>query len=195
MKKMILLLAIGIVTVNAFAQNDTAKKTAVKQPPAKTRMVSGALMSSANDVVKNLSASNGYTIFVSMLTSSGLAETLKGGSYTVLAPTDNAFKKLPAGTVDTLMKPAHSADLARLVNNYIVQGRLSAKDIAKQIKTAGQASITTLSGSMLTAKINKDRNIVLTDDSGNQAVISQFDIEQSNGFIDVITAPLAFKAN
>lgn len=193
---MILLLVIGIVTVNAFAQNDTAKKAAVKQPPAKTRMVGGALMSSANDVIKNLSRSNNHTIFVAMLTASGIAETLKGGgSYTVLAPTDDAFKKLPAGTIDTLMKPAHSADLTKLVNSYIVQGKLSSHDIAKQIKTIGQASITTLSGSMLTAKINPDRNIVLTDDSGNQTIISQFDIEQSNGLVDVITAPLTVKAN
>lgn len=193
MKKIILLLAACIITIPAFAQSDTAKKTAIKQPPAKTRMIGGVLMSSANDVVKNLSKSSNYTVFVAMLGASGLTETLKSGTYTVFVPTDDAFKKLPAGTIDTLMKPAHGADLTKLINSYIVQGKLSSKDIARQIKAKGQTGITTLSGSVLTAKINPDRNIVLTDENGNQAILSQFDIEQSNGLVDVITAPLAFK--
>lgn len=195
MKKTILILAVSIVTLSAFAQTDTAKKTATKQPAAKTRMVGGAQMSSANDVVKNLSKSKNHTVFVSMLTASGLSETLKTNTYTVFAPTDDAFKKLPAGTIDSLMKPTHLADLTKQVNSYIVQGKLRSADIAKQIKTNGQASITTLSGSVLTAKINSDRNIVLTDANGNEAIVSQFDIDQSNGLVDVINAPLIAKIN
>jgi uncharacterized surface protein with fasciclin (FAS1) repeats len=195
MKKTILILALSLVTLSSFAQTDTAKKSTPKQPAAKIRMVGGAQMSSANDVVKNLSKSKNYTVFVSMLTATGLSETLKTSTYTVFAPTDDAFKKLPAGTVDTLMKPEHLADLTKQVNSYIVQGKLRSADIAKQIKTNGQASITTLSGSTLTATINSDRNIVLTDANGNQAIVSQFDIDQSNGLVDIITAPLTPKTN
>jgi len=195
MKKTILILAVSLVTLSSFAQTDTAKKSTPKQPAAKIRMVGGAQMSSANDVVKNLSKSKNYIVFVSMLTTTGLSETLKSNTYTVFAPTDDAFKKLPAGTVDTLMKPAHLADLTKQVNSYIVQGKLRSADIAKQIKANGQASITTLSGSTLTATINSDRNIVLTDVNGNQAIVSQFDIDQSNGLVDVINAPLTSKAN
>jgi uncharacterized surface protein with fasciclin (FAS1) repeats len=195
MKKTIILLAVSVATINAFAQTDTAKKTAVKQPAAKLRMIGGAQMSSANDVVKNLSGSKNHTVFISMLTASGLTETLRGNTYTVFAPTDDAFKKLPAGTVDTLMKPTHLAELIKQVNSYVVQGKLRSGDIARQIKANGQANITTLSGSVLTAKINADRNIVLTDDNGNQAVVSQFDIEQSNGLVDVLSAPLTPKTN
>ncbi len=195
MKKIIILLAVGLIALNASAQTDTSKKTPAKQPAPKTRMVGDGMMTSANDLVKNLSKSKDHTIFAAMLSASGLAETLKGGTYTVFAPTDNAFKKLPAGAIDSLMKPTHSADLAQQVNGYVVVGRLSVKDIAKQIKTKGQTSITTLAGSTLSAKINPDRNIVLTDANGNQATVSQFDIEQSNGLVDVITAPLSFKTN
>jgi len=195
MKKTILLLVISAVATGAFAQTDTAKKTATKQPAAKIRMVGGAQMSSANDVVKNLSVSKKHTVFVLMLTATGVNETLKGSTYTVFAPTDDAFKKLPAGTIDSLMKPTHLADLTKQVNGYIVQGKLRSTDIAKQIKSNGRANITTLSGSMLTATVNSDRNIVLSDTSGNQAIVSQFDIEQSNGLVDVITSPLTPGAN
>jgi len=195
MKKTIILLAASIVAINAFAQTDTAKKIAMKQPPAKIRIIGGAQMSSANDVVKNLSKSKNHTVFVSMLAATGLNESLLSGTYTVFAPTDDAFKKLPAGTIDSLMKPTHITDLTRQVNSYIIQGKLRSADIAKQIKSNGQASITTLSGSVLTAKINSDRNLVLTDANGNQAIVSQFDIDQSNGIVDVITAPLIAKTN
>jgi len=195
MKKIILLFAVSLVTATLFAQTDTAKKTTAKQPTPKTRMVNGTPMSAGNNVIKNLSQAKNLTIFVSMLNASGLSETLKGGTYTVFAPTDDAFKKLPAGVIDSLMKPAHSADLNKQVNSYIVQGKLSAKELAKQIKANGQISITTLSGSTLTAKINTNRNIVLSDANGNQAVVSAFDIEQSNGFVDVLNAPLSFSSN
>lgn len=195
MKKTIILFAISTITFGAFAQTDTAKKIVTKQPTAKTRMVGGAQMSSANDVVKNLSKSKNHTVFVSMITAAGLSGSLQGSTYTVFAPTDDAFKKLPAGTIDTLMKPEHLADLTKQINSYIVQGRLRSTDIAKQIKSNGHANITTLSGSTLTAAINSDRNIVLSDANGNQTVVSQFDIEQSNGLVDVITAPLTPKAN
>jgi len=195
MKKIIILFAVSLITVNLFAQTDTTKKPASKQPAPKTRMVDGTPMSAGNDVVKNLSKAKNLTVFVSLLNASGLAETLKGGTYTVFAPTDDAFKKLPGGTIDSLMKPAHSADLNKQVNSYIVQGKLSSKELAKQIKANGQAGITTLAGSVLTAKINTNRNIVLSDASGNQAVVTTFDIEQSNGLVDVLNALLSFGSN
>jgi len=195
MKKLIILLLASAFAITANAQTDTAKKVA-KAPAPKTRMIGGTMMSSANNIVTNLSKSNKHTVFVSMLTASGLTGVLQSGTYTVLAPTDDAFKKLPAGTVDTLLTPAHLADLTKQVNGYIIQGKLTSGDIAKKIKAGnGQATIATLSGSMLTARINPDRNIVLTDDSGNQAVIAQFDVAQSNGLVDVIVAPLSVKAN
>jgi uncharacterized surface protein with fasciclin (FAS1) repeats len=187
MKKLCILAVISIFAFKVSAQTDTLKKVAVKQI-YKVRTVGGTQMSSANDVMTNLSKSKNYTILVSLINAAGLSDMLKGKrSFTLLAPTDDAFKKVKSGFVDTLLKPEHLAELKMAINYLIISGKLTSADIAKQISAAhGEATLNTFSGSLLKARINIDRNIVLTDNNGNQAIISQFDIAQANGLLDVI---------
>jgi uncharacterized surface protein with fasciclin (FAS1) repeats len=183
-------------TTQAAAKTpDTAKKTIPKH--IKTRMVSGTQMSSANDVIENIAKSKDYSTFTNSIAVSGLDETFKSrGPITVFAPTNEAFQKLTPGLLDTLLKPEHNAELTKLLTYHVINGKLTSKDIARQISASnGEATFTTLSGSKLRAKINGDRNIVLIDESGNESVISQFDIEQNNGIIDVVTALLIPKNN
>lgn len=200
MKKNILalLLCLGVyyasaqttTTQSAARTPDTSKKATPKH--ARTRIIGGGQMSSADDAVENISKSKDHTTFTNTIAVCGLIETLKSrGPLTIFAPTNEAFNKLLPGTLDTLLKPQHNAELTRLLTYHVVSGKLTSKDIAKQINSNnGEATFTTLAGSKLKAKINGDRNIVLIDEEGNQAVISQFDIEQNNGIIDVVTALL-----
>ncbi|RKR83911.1 putative surface protein with fasciclin (FAS1) repeats [Mucilaginibacter gracilis] len=169
---------------------DTTKSTVAKH--VKTRMVGGAQMTSDKDIVYNIVKSKDHTTLTGTIAVCGLSETLKSrGPLTVFAPTNEAFAKLAPGTLDTLSKPAHNTDLTRLLTYHVINGRLTSKDIAKQIAAGkGEVVFVTLTGSKLRAKINGDRNIVLIDEKGNEATISQFDIEQSNGIIDVVTSVL-----
>jgi uncharacterized surface protein with fasciclin (FAS1) repeats len=177
----------------AQMQGDTAKSANKR---IKTRLINGTSMTSAADIVTNISRSKDHTILTGALVAATLTETLKThGPMTVFAPTDAAFNKLPAGTLDTLLKPAHALDLTRLLTYHVVAGRLTSKDIAKQINlNNGTATFITLAGSPLKAKINADRNIVLVDENGNESIISQFDIETSNGIVDIVTAVLVPKS-
>lgn len=191
MRKLALLTIITLCALHVNAQTiDTVKKTVVK--PAQTRMVGGTVMSSANDVMKNLSKSKNHTTFVNLITTAGLTDAFKTpGTYTFLAPTDDAFKKLQPGLLDTLMKPAHNAELIKLLNYSIIAGKTRSTDIAKQIKANhGEASLTTLSGNTLKAKIDGNRNIVLTDENGTEAIVTQFDIAQNNGILDILNTVL-----
>ncbi len=185
MKKLSLLLLGCIFAISVSAQTDSVKKTATK-PVYKVRMIGGAQMSSANDLMVNLSRSKNHTIFVSLINAAGMAPVLKGNNLTVFAPTDDAFKLKP-GFADTLLKPAHLADLTKAINSFIIPAKLTSADMAKQIvANHGQAIIKTLSGSTFTAAINPNRNIILTDDSSNRAIVTQFDIAQANGVLHVI---------
>lgn len=182
---------ISTVTTQAAAQvPDTAKVLIPKH--VKTRVIGGGEMLSNKDIIENIAKSKDHTTFTSTIAANGLSETLKSrGPFTVFAPTNDAFKKLPLGTLDTLSKPAHLTDLTRLLTNHVINGRYTSKDIEKMIAAnKGEATLITLTGSKLRAKLNADRNIVLTDENNNEAIISQFDIEQSNGIVDVITAVL-----
>jgi uncharacterized surface protein with fasciclin (FAS1) repeats len=181
-------------TQSASKTPDTTKKVISKHP--KTRIVGGGEMSSDNDIVENITKSKDHTTLTNSLAIGGLDETLKSrGPFTVFAPTNDAFKKLAPGTLDTLSKPEHNTDLTKLLTYHVISGRFTSKDIEKLIAANnGEASFTTLTGSKLRAKINGDRNIVLIDENDNQAVVSQFDIEQNNGIIDVVTAVLRPKS-
>lgn len=200
-KNVYFILAICLCFVTAKAQNlskQTKTDTTTPAPAGhiKTRIVGGGQMSSAKDVVENIGKSKDHTTFTNSIKVAGLSETLKSrGPLTVFAPTNDAFKKLAPGLLDTLLKPAHNLDLTRLLAYHVISGRLTSKSIAKQIaENKGEATFTTLAGSKLRAKINGDRNIVLIDENGNEAVISQFDIEQNNGIIDVVNAILVPKS-
>ncbi|MDF2433945.1 MAG: hypothetical protein JWP44_3576 [Mucilaginibacter sp.] len=174
-------------TVGTNAVNDT-----VRAKWGKTKIVDGAAMVSSNDVVENITLSKEYTVFVKAIENAGLTDTFKSkGPITVFAPTDMAFEKLPAGQLDTLLKPEHKLDLSMIITYHAIAGRVTAKDIAKKINSGnGLATFTTIAGSKITAKIDENRNIVLIDENGGECIISKFDVQQSNGMLHVVNAVL-----
>ncbi len=152
----------------------------------------GALMSPSNNIMGNLSSSPNFSVLVNAIKAAGLTDTFNSNSpITIFAPANKAFEKLQSGKLDTLLLPAHQTELTNLLRYHAVAGRITSKDIQRQIKAGnGQATFTTLSGGVLTARINENRNIALTDENGGQSVISKFDIQQSNGMLQVITSVL-----
>jgi uncharacterized surface protein with fasciclin (FAS1) repeats len=182
MKKLFLFIVFGLSSLFVYAQKtDTVK-----------RWVEGVQIRSADDIIESASKIKPLSKFVSLLNYSGLTDTIKSkGPVTIFAPDNNAILKLHDAIYDSLSKPAGKWQLANLLKCYIVQGRFTSKDILALIrKSNGQAVLTTLSGSMLTATIDANRNIVLTDMNGGQSIISKFDIQTQNGILDMITSPL-----
>jgi uncharacterized surface protein with fasciclin (FAS1) repeats len=188
MKRLFLFLFILLNTSLVFAQkaDSSAKKS------GSIRNIDGTLMKPSNNILVNLSSSPNFSTLVSAIKTANLADTFGGNSpITVFAPVNKAFDKLASGRLDTLLLPAHKTELTNLLTYHAVAGRITSKDIEKQIKAGnGQATFTTLSGGVLTAKINENRNIVLTDENGGQSVISRFDIQQNNGILHIITSVL-----
>ncbi|GAC1584085.1 MAG: fasciclin domain-containing protein [Candidatus Elarobacter sp.] len=151
-------------------------------------MVGGHAMSSTKDIVSNAVTSDDNTILVAAVKAAGLVPTLAGkGPFTVFAPTDEAFKLLPAGTVDTLVKPENKATLTKILTYHVVAGRLDFSALQSAIAAGkGKAELKTVQGETLTAEMNGPRNIVLVDAKGAIAQISTYDVYQSNGVIHVI---------
>ena len=155
---------------------------------AQTVMVGGEAMYPAKDIVSNAVNSKDHTTLVAAVKAAGLVETLQGkGPFTVFAPINGAFAVLPAGTVESLLKPESKAALAGVLTYHVLAGRFSARDIEKHIRKGhGSAILTTVNGQKLTAMMNGPRNIVLKDAAGGIANISTYDVLQSNGIIHVI---------
>jgi uncharacterized surface protein with fasciclin (FAS1) repeats len=157
--------------------------------------VDGVLMNPSTDILGNISAAPEFSKLVSAIKAAGLADIFNAGQVTVFAPSNKAFDKLPPGKLDTLLLPAHNTELANLLKYHVIAGRISSKDLNRQIKAGnGQATLTTLQGGSIKASINANRNIVLTDDEANQIVISKFDIQNNNGLLHVITNVLTPKS-
>ena len=137
-------------------------------------MVGGAAMYATKDIVDNAVQSKDHTTLVAAVQAAGLVETLKGkGPFTVFAPTNDAFENLPAGTVETLLKPENKAALTKVLTYHVVAGRVSADALKKMIaKGGGSATLKMVSGGMLTARMNGPWNITLTDEMGGTADIS-----------------------
>lgn len=154
---------------------------------AKTPTVGGAAMLPTRTIVENASAASNLTTLVAAVKAADLVGTLSGaGPFTVFAPTNDAFAKLPAGTVDTLLKPENKAQLQAVLTYHVVPGRLSAKDIVGQIKAGGgKATLTTVQGAQLTADL-VGKGVRLTDAKGGTAMVRQADVFQSNGVVHVI---------
>ena len=186
MNKLFLFLLIVFNSSLVFAQ----KTDSTASKPGKARNVDGAIMNPSKTIQENISASPNF----STLTSTILADTtniFSGNPITVFAPDNKAFGRLPAGTIDTLLLPNHKSDLLHLLKYHAIAGKVTSSDIERQIKAGnGQAKFTTLSGKTLTAKINENRNIVLTDENGGQSIISRLDVQQSNGLLFVVTQVL-----
>lgn len=174
-----LLLAGIVFTSTAVGQ------TAMKKE--KTVMVGGAAMYPSKDIVTNAVNSADHTTLVAAVKAAGLVETLQGtGPFTVFAPTNAAFDKLPAGTVDNLLKPENKETLTKILTYHVVAGKLDSKTLAKHIKNGkGKHTLTTVQGAKLyiMAKGNK---LYLKDEKGGMANITIADVNQSNGVIHVI---------
>ncbi len=155
---------------------------------AQTVMVGGEAMYPTKDIVDNAVKSADHTTLVAAVKAAGLVETLKmKGPYTVFAPVNDAFENLPDGTVATLLKPENKATLAKVLTYHVVAGRLDAKGLMQMIRKGnGRARLKTASGGTLVASMNGPRNVVITDEGGNTARISTYDVYQSNGVIQVV---------
>lgn len=157
----------------------------------KTKMVGGAAMYPSKNIIENAVNSKDHTTLVAAVKAAGLVETLQGkGPFTVFAPTNDAFGKLPAGTVDTLLKPENIKTLQSILTYHVVAGKMSSSDIAKAIKAGnGKASLKTLSGGTLTAWMD-GKDLYITDESGSKSKVAISDVNQSNGVIHVVDAVL-----
>jgi uncharacterized surface protein with fasciclin (FAS1) repeats len=150
-------------------------------------MVGGAAMLPSKDIIDNAVNSKDHTTLVAAVKAAGLVDTLKGtGPFTVFAPTNAAFGALPAGTVDTLLKPENKGTLTTILTYHVVAGKWDAKALDKMIKDGhGQAMIKTVSGGKLVAKAH-GKKIMLTDEKGGTATVTIPNVYQSNGVIHVI---------
>ncbi len=155
-------------------------------------MVGGAAMYASKDIIDNAVNSKDHTTLVAAVKAAGLVDTLKGpGPFTVFAPTNAAFDALPAGTVDTLLKPENKADLTKVLTYHVVAGKLDASALMSQITAGGgMASLATVQGEPLVAKAGANGGITITDSKGNVANVTTADVMQSNGVIHVVDAVL-----
>jgi uncharacterized surface protein with fasciclin (FAS1) repeats len=158
---------------------------------AQDPMVGGAKMYATKDIVDNAVNSADHTTLVAAVKAAGLVDTLKGpGPFTVFAPTNEAFGKLPAGTVETLVKPENKATLTKILTYHVVAGRLSAAQIKKMVKAGGgSAMLKTVQGDSLTATMDGG-DLVVKDEKGGEAHITIANVFQSNGVIHVIDSVL-----
>lgn len=154
-------------------------------------MVGGAAMYPSKNIIENAVNSKDHTTLVAAVKAAGLVETLSSaGPFTVFAPTNKAFDKLPKGTVETLVKPENKATLTKILTYHVVAGKVSAADLIKMITDGGgKAEVKTVEGGTLTAMV-KGKKVVLTDAKGGTSTVTIADVNQSNGVIHVIDTVL-----
>jgi len=180
----------------ATSATSTPTDSTTTAPMAKTNektvMVGGAAMYPSKNIVENAVNSKDHTTLVAAVQAAGLVETLSGpGPFTVFAPTNEAFAKLPAGTVDTLVKPENKATLTTILTYHVVSGKYSAKDIKRLINRGnGSAQLKTVQGGFLTFTKAGRKKIKVTDAKGGSALITIPDVNQSNGVIHVVDTVL-----
>jgi uncharacterized surface protein with fasciclin (FAS1) repeats len=150
-------------------------------------VVGGREMLPSKDIIDNAVNSADHTTLVAAVKAAGLVDTLKGdGPFTVFAPTDAAFAKLPAGTVESLLEPANKAALTKVLTYHVVAGDISSSDLVGMIRDAGGSlAISTVAGGALTAKLENGK-VMLYDEKGGAATVTIADVDQSNGVIHVI---------
>ncbi|UDL96681.1 fasciclin domain-containing protein [Lichenihabitans sp. PAMC28606] len=154
-------------------------------------MVGGAPMYPTKTVVENASQAKNLTTLVAAVKAAGLVDTLSGpGPFTVFAPTNAAFEKLPAGTVEKLVQPDMKATLTKILTYHVVAGKVTAEDLVKAIQAGGgMAKLKTVEGDSITAKMDGSK-VVLVDDKGGMATVEQADVMQSNGVAHIIDSVL-----
>jgi uncharacterized surface protein with fasciclin (FAS1) repeats len=145
----------------------------------------------SKNIVQTASAVPDLSTLVAAVTAAGLVDTLASpGPFTVFAPTNAAFDKLPAGTVGTLIKPENKATLTKILTYHVVAGKLTSNDIVGAIKAGGgMATLTTVSGDKLTARLSGN-SVVITDGKGGQSTVTAVDVMQSNGVVHIIDSVL-----
>ena len=175
-----------IIAVIAMAAVAIAPKT-----HAQTKMVGGAAMYPTKNIVENAVNSKDHTTLVAEVKAAGLVETPEStGPFTVFAPTNEAFNKLPAGAVDNLVKPENKEMLTKILTYHVVAGRLSSEDLWAKVKAGnGKAELTTVQGGKLTV-MAKGKKLYLVDEKGGQSWITIADVNQSNGVIHVVNTVL-----
>lgn len=176
MKLMLAASILALSTAAAFAENP---------------MVGGAAMYEDKNIVENAVNSADHTTLVAAVQAAGLVETLSGeGPFTVFAPTNDAFAKLPAGTVDTLLMPENKDQLTKILTCHVVAANAMSTDIVKMIADdGGMHKIGTVGGCEFTASMDGDA-VKITDGMGNVATVTIADVKQSNGVIHVIDTVL-----
>lgn len=178
-KLSVVALLVAFVSIAAFA--------GMKDP-----MVGGQEMYPTKNIIENAVKSADHTTLVAAVKAAGLVETLEGpGPFTVFAPTNEAFAKLPAGTVDTLVKPENKATLTKILTYHVVAGRLSSHDLLKMIAAGkGKAELTTVEGGKLWVMKHGGKQVELKDEKGGIALVTIADVFQSNGVIQVVDSVL-----
>jgi uncharacterized surface protein with fasciclin (FAS1) repeats len=178
--------------VAALAAFGIVGTTAVYSAQEKTTMVGGQTMYPSKDIVDNAVNSADHTTLVAAVKAAGLVDTLKGpGPFTVFAPVNSAFEKLPPGTVEMLLKPENHDTLVKILTYHVVPGRLSTAALRKQIRAGkGQAMLKTVNGGTLTVTMNGDENFIIKDEKGDVANLTISNVNQSNGVIQVIDTVL-----
>ena len=173
--------------MNANMSTSNANSTATSDNP----MVGGAPMLKTKDIIDNAVNSKDHTTLVAAVKAADLVETLKGaGPFTVFAPTNAAFDKIPKATLDGLMKPESKKALAGILTYHVVAGKHDAASIAKAIEEGkGKASFKTVAGGMLTATM-EGKDVILTDAKGGKSKVTIADVMQSNGVIHVVDSVL-----
>ena len=164
---------------------------ALAQTAEQTVEVGGAAMYPSKNIVENAVNSKDHTTLVAAVTAAGLVETLSGpGPFTVFAPTNAAFAKLPAGTVDTLVKPENKGTLTTILTYHVVAGKYSAADLITLVKRGkGRAELKTVQGQTLILN-RKGKNLKIIDSKGGVSRVTIGDVNQSNGVIHVVDSVL-----
>lgn len=154
-------------------------------------MVGGAAMYKTKNIVENAVNSADHTTLVAAVKAAGLVDTLaSAGPFTVFAPVNSAFEKLPAGTVETLLKPENKATLTKILTYHVVAGNLDSSAVIKAIKKGnGKAELTTVAGGKITAML-EGKKVVIMDEKGGKSYVTIADVRQSNGVIHVVDSVL-----
>ena len=185
------LFSLAIAALFSVATTTTVSAQTKMKMKEKTVMVGGAAMYPTKNIVENAVNSKDHTTLVAAVKAAGLVETLSSaGPFTVFAPTNAAFDKLPAGTVETLVKPENKATLTKILTYHVVAGRMTSADLMKAIKAGkGTATLKTVSGGTLTAMM-KGKTIELKDEKGGVSTVTIANVMQSNGVIHVVNTVL-----
>ncbi len=178
--------SLALAAVASVAALGLTGPVTAKHHGSHTPMVGGAAMYPTKTIVENAAQSPIHTTLVAAVKAGGLVDTLNSaGPFTVFAPTNAAFAKLPKGTVDTLLKPENKDALVKVLTYHVVSGRVFSTDLVKLIRAGGgKAEFATVQGQKLTARM-VGKSIVITDANGGKATVTQANVLQSNGVIHV----------